>query len=79
MSTLLARIPDDLEPLCKKFKEHVKKAGLTTVAKLVSGGGSAAATSCSPEPKAYIDTLLKVCCKKPEMLTGASMVRLDLS
>ena len=40
MYALLARIPDGLEPLRKKFEEHVKQAGLTAVAKL-AGDGSA--------------------------------------
>jgi cullin 1 len=39
----LARIPTGLEPLRKKFEEHVKKAGLAAVAKLVGEGVAAAA------------------------------------
>ena len=65
MYTLLARIPDGLEPLRKKFEEHVKKAGLAAVAKLVGEGGSAAAAD-SLEPKAYVDALLEVHRKNSE-------------
>ena len=43
MYALLARIPEGLEPLRKKFEEHVKQAGLAAVAKLV-GDGSAVDT-----------------------------------
>jgi cullin 1 len=34
MYSLLARIPEGLDPLRKKFEEHVKKAGLAAIAKL---------------------------------------------
>lgn len=43
MYALLARIPEGLEPLRKKFEEHVKKAGLAAVAKLTGEGGAGAA------------------------------------
>lgn len=43
MYALLARIPEGLEPLRKRFEEHVKKAGLAAVEKLSSGKGAAAA------------------------------------
>ncbi|KIY44800.1 Cullin-domain-containing protein [Fistulina hepatica ATCC 64428] len=56
MYTLLARIPEGLEPLRKKFEEHVKKAGLDAVAKLVGEDG----TYESIEPKSYVDALLEV-------------------
>lgn len=45
MYALLARIPEGLEPLRKKFEEHVKKAGLAAVAKLTGDGSSAAAAA----------------------------------
>lgn len=64
MYALLARIPEGLEPLRKKFEEHVKKAGLAAVEKLVSGGDSAAAENL--EPKAYVDALLDVHKKNSE-------------
>ena len=62
MYALLARIPDGLEPLRNKFEEHVKKAGLAAVARLV-GEGSAAA---EVDPKAYVDALLEVHRKSSE-------------
>ena len=65
MYTLLARIPEGLEPLRKKFEEHVKKAGLAAVAKLVGEGGASAAAE-SLEPKAYVDALLDVHRKNSE-------------
>ena len=62
MYALLARIPDGLEPLRNKFEEHVKKAGLAAVARLV-GEGSAAG---EVDPKAYVDALLEVHRKSSE-------------
>lgn len=63
MYALLARIPEGLEPLRKKFEEHVKKAGLAAVAKLSGEGGPAADTI---DPKAYVDALLEVHTKNSE-------------
>lgn len=40
MYALLARIPEGLEPLRKKFEEHVKRAGQSAIAKLVGEGGA---------------------------------------
>ncbi|KAI0317673.1 Cullin-domain-containing protein [Amylostereum chailletii] len=60
MYALLARIPEGLEPLRKKFEEHVKKAGLAAVSKLVGGDGTDA------DPKAYVDALLEVHTKNSE-------------
>ncbi|KAG8904450.1 hypothetical protein FRB99_001710 [Tulasnella sp. 403] len=62
MYALLARIPEGLEPLRKKFEEHVKKAGLAAVAKLTGEGGANAEI----EPKAYVDALLEVHAKNEE-------------
>jgi cullin 1 len=56
MYALLSRIPEGLEPLRKKFEEHVKNAGLNAISKLVGEGDSADAV----DPKAYVDTLLEV-------------------
>jgi len=56
MYALLSRIPEGLEPLRKKFEEHVKKAGLMAVAKLIGEGASIDAL----DPKAYVDALLEV-------------------
>ncbi len=72
MYALLARIPDGLEPLCKKFEEHVKKTGLNAVVKLVGepgAGGAAGAGAETLEPKAYVDSLLEVHRKNSEMVT----------
>jgi len=48
MYALLARIPTGLEPLRKKFEEHVKKAGLAAVAKLMGEGAATEVVSSSP-------------------------------
>ncbi|KAJ6508165.1 Cullin [Mycena sanguinolenta] len=67
MYALLSRIPEGLELLRKKFEEHVKKAGLAAVAKLVDGegaGGDAHAEAINP--KAYVDALLDVHKKNSE-------------
>ncbi len=63
MYALLSRIPEGLDPLRKKFEEHVKRAGLAAVAKLVGEGGAATETL---DPKAYVDALLEVHHKNQE-------------
>ncbi|KAF7314218.1 CULLIN-2 domain-containing protein [Mycena kentingensis (nom. inval.)] len=71
MYALLMRIPEGLEPLRKRFEEHVKKAGLAAVAKLV-GDGSAVAGETAAEgidPKTYVDALLEVHKKNSETVT----------
>ncbi|KII86882.1 hypothetical protein PLICRDRAFT_55777 [Plicaturopsis crispa FD-325 SS-3] len=65
MYALLSRIPEGLEPLRKKFEEHVKKAGLSAVSKLAGEGASAD----SLDPKAYVDALLEVHRKNAETVT----------
>ncbi|KAI0357405.1 Cullin-domain-containing protein [Trametes cingulata] len=62
MYALLARIPEGLEPLRKKFEEHVKRAGLAAVEKLVGEGAAASEV----DPKAYVDALLEVHQKNSE-------------
>ena len=62
MYTLLSRIPEGLEPLRKKFEEHVKKAGLAAVSRLVGEG----ANTDILDPKAYVDALLEVHKKNSE-------------
>jgi cullin 1 len=57
MYSLLSRIPEGLEPLRRKFEEHVKRTGLAAVAKLV---GTDSAAIDALEPKAYVDALLEV-------------------
>ncbi|KAF8917037.1 Cullin-domain-containing protein [Mucidula mucida] len=56
MYSLLSRIPEGLEPLRKKFEEHVKRAGHSAVSRLIVEGGEGD----SLEPKAYVDALLQV-------------------
>ena len=56
MYALLARIPGGLEPLWKKFEEHVKRTGQAAISKLVGEGG----TNAELEPKVYVDALLGV-------------------
>lgn len=63
MYALLSRIPEGLEPLRKRFEEHVKKAGLAAVSKLVAEGEEGV------DPKAYVDALLDVHQKNSETVT----------
>ncbi|KAH9890030.1 Cullin-domain-containing protein [Cubamyces lactineus] len=67
MYALLARIPEGLEPLRKNFEDHVKRAGLAAVQKLISEG--AAGTTPDVDPKAYVDALLEVHQKNSETVT----------
>lgn len=53
MYKLLSRIVDGLDPLRTKFEAHVRKAGLTAVAKI-------AADAENMDPKVYVDALLEV-------------------
>jgi len=53
---ILTRIPKGLEPLQKKFEEHVKRAGQAAISRLVGEGGANAEL----EPKIYVDALLEV-------------------
>ena len=53
MYKLLLRIPDGLDPLRAKFEAHVRKAGLTAVAKVAFDADKL-------EPKVYIDALLEI-------------------
>ncbi|ESK95046.1 hypothetical protein Moror_13936 [Moniliophthora roreri MCA 2997] len=66
MYSLLSRIPEGLEPLRKRFEEHVKKAGLAAVSKLV---GEGEAGNDGVDPKAYVDALLEVHQKNSETVT----------
>ncbi|KAI1794850.1 Cullin-domain-containing protein [Ganoderma leucocontextum] len=68
MYALLSRIPEGLEPLRKKFEEHVKRAGLAAVNKLI-GEGSAAQGAPEVDPKLYVDALLEVHQKNSETVT----------
>ena len=53
---LLTRTPDDLELLRSKFEEHVKRAGLAAVSRLVGEGG----TVMEVNPRIYVDALFEV-------------------
>lgn len=64
MYSLLSRITEGLDPLRKKFEEHVKKAGLAAIAKLQ--GEAEGAAGGEVEPKAYVDALLEVHRKNQE-------------
>ncbi|TBU61877.1 Cullin-domain-containing protein [Dichomitus squalens] len=68
MYALLSRIPEGLEPLRKRFEEHVKRAGLAAVHKLI-GEGSGAQGAPEVDPKAYVDALLEVHQKNSETVT----------
>ncbi|KAI9463803.1 Cullin-domain-containing protein [Russula earlei] len=63
MYSLLSRIQEGLEPLRRKFEEHVKRTGLAAVSKLVGTDPAAIETL---EPKAYVDALLEVHTKSSE-------------
>lgn len=63
MYALLSRINEGLEPLRKKFEEHVKKAGLNTVSRLVSESPDGVD---GLDPKVYVDALLEVHRKNSE-------------
>ncbi|KAJ7202549.1 Cullin [Mycena pura] len=65
MYALLARIPEGLEPLRRKFEAHVKAAGLSAVSALVGVDGKATGAAADEksgelDPKAYVDALLAV-------------------
>jgi len=56
MYGLIARNPDDLEPLRGTFEEHVKRVGLAAISRLVGEDGAATEV----DPKAYVDALFEV-------------------
>ncbi|KIO06053.1 hypothetical protein M404DRAFT_139457 [Pisolithus tinctorius Marx 270] len=66
MYALLSRIPEGLEPLRRNFEEHVKKAGMTAVSKLVGEGTD---NTDGLDPKAYVDALLEVHRKNSDTVT----------
>ncbi|KAL4250768.1 cullin family protein [Abortiporus biennis] len=65
MYALLSRIPEGLDPLRKKFEEHVKKAGLNAVSKLIGQNDK----ENDVDPKAYVDALLEVHHKNAETVS----------
>lgn len=66
MYALLARIPEGLEPLRKRFEAHVKQSGLSSVAKLTGEGTTNVDTL---DPKVYVDALLEVHRKNAETVS----------
>jgi len=66
MYSLLSRIPDGLEPLQKKFADHVEKIGLTAISKLV---GELDSSTELLDPKVYVDALLEIHQKYSEIVT----------
>ncbi|KAI5452672.1 ubiquitin ligase (cullin) of SCF [Naganishia albida] len=73
--TLLARIPDGLNPLRETFEEHVKKSGLAAVegvaAALNSAAPEAGAKADTVDPTAYIQALLSVHKKNADVVEKA--------
>ncbi|KAG5642526.1 hypothetical protein DXG03_002599 [Asterophora parasitica] len=65
MYALLARIPEGLEPLRKRFETHAKAAGLSAISKLVEASDSGADAI---DAKAYVDALLEVHRKSSELV-----------
>ncbi|KAI9824379.1 MAG: hypothetical protein M1832_001914 [Thelocarpon impressellum] len=66
MYKLLSRIPDGLEPLRTKFEAHVRKSGLSAVAKVTAAGDAM-------EPKVYVDALLEVHAQYQTLVNQAFM------
>ncbi|KAF6757458.1 Cullin [Ephemerocybe angulata] len=69
MYALLSRIPEGLEPLRKKFEEHVKKAGLAAVERLTAESTERGEATDAVEPRAYVDALLEVHTKNSETVS----------
>ncbi|KAF5371252.1 hypothetical protein D9758_004235 [Tetrapyrgos nigripes] len=65
MYALLSRIPEGLEPLRKRFEQHVKQSGLAAITK-ISGETEGSADI---DPKIYVDALLDVHRKNSETVT----------
>jgi len=72
MYGLLMRVSTGLEPLRKKFEEHVKKAGLAAVERVLPAPGAVneAGKAETLDPKAYIEALLGVHSKFGEIVQG---------
>ncbi|KAF5322714.1 hypothetical protein D9619_000259 [Psilocybe cf. subviscida] len=64
MYSLLSRIAEGLEPLRKRFEDHVKQAGLTAVSKLAGEAGA----NVEVDPKNYVDSLLEVHSKNKDIV-----------
>ncbi|KAK4689012.1 cullin 1, partial [Tremellales sp. Uapishka_1] len=72
MYGLLMRIPNGLEPLRRKFEDHVKKAGLAAVEKVLPAPAAASEAGKAEvlDPKAYVDALLEVHQKYSDVVNG---------
>jgi cullin 1 len=66
MCMLLSRVPEGLEALQGKFEEHVKRAGLAAVSKLVDERGTIIH---SLNPEMYVNALLDVHRNNAEMVS----------
>ncbi|OAD74412.1 Cullin [Phycomyces blakesleeanus NRRL 1555(-)] len=65
MYSLLARIPDGLDPLRKSFEAHVKKAGLSAIERIAQQEGEVV------DPKTYVDALLDTHRKYNDLVQNA--------
>ncbi|DAA74703.1 TPA_exp: Uncharacterized protein A8136_3019 [Trichophyton benhamiae CBS 112371] len=65
MYRLLSKIKDGLDPLRNRFETHVRKAGLSAIAKVASAGSEGV------DPKVYVDSLLQVHGKYRSMVDEA--------
>ncbi|ORX37122.1 putative ubiquitin-protein ligase [Kockovaella imperatae] len=72
MYALLSRIPTGLEPLRRQFEEHVKRAGLAAVQRVLPAAGAVneAGKAEVLDPKSYIEALLEVHGKFGEVVDG---------
>ncbi|KAG9007026.1 hypothetical protein FRB93_008293 [Tulasnella sp. JGI-2019a] len=61
MFSLLKRKPDGFDPMRKMFEEHVKKSGIDSIGKLVSGQGNI-------DPVKFVEAILKVYDKNSEIV-----------
>lgn len=68
MYVLLSRTSEGLEPLRKRFENHVKNAGLSSISRLVGEGDVNAE---NVDPKAYVDALLEVHRKNSETVQAS--------
>ncbi|RXK41513.1 Cullin 1 [Tremella mesenterica] len=70
MYNLLMRITGGLEPLRRLFEEHVKKAGLAAVQRILPAPGASTETADDQDPRAYIEALLEVHSKYDDVVNG---------
>lgn len=72
MYGLLMRVPAGLDPLRKKFEDHVKRAGLAAVERVLPAPGAVneAGKAETLDPKSYIEALLAVHSKFGGIVNG---------